>query len=262
MKTALFSLFILLHSGALFAQFDELYSGYYKSDNETEYCFLNKYSDEEFGYLGMTEDEKKVCSFAFALSTDNDAFGGYATKKGNGYVSAPNEYSPEITFVFKMAADGETRMVEITKKGGTKMVLTHYVPTIEDTYYDEEYSDSTAYGYYGYTDEEPTVGDLGMDIRSYSRSDGAELIMIFSEESVVFSIHVPARKSCSDVMIEGVFDSPNLVNETYIYTNEEQSYTLEAKATDSGWQMKCVKGECFDRKNKCGVWKEAFMLNN
>ncbi len=238
-----FSLFILLQSGSLFAQFEDRYVGYYKSDEES-YCYIAKYTEDDFGYLGLTEDQKKNCAFAFAVSFRNDEYAGgnCVVKKGSTYVAEATEYLPQLTFSFRSESD-TIRKVEITEKSsGKKTILTQYTPPVES--YDTEYTDSD---YYGYSDEEQPIGeeemefDSGLDIRGYSRSDGAELVMIFSEESVVFSVHVPPTKTCSEVMIEGVFDSPMLVDNAYTFTNQELAYTLEVKGTDTGWQLKCLK---------------------
>ena len=260
MKHTLLFLFAALQTGFLFAQFDENYFGYYKSPDETMFVYLNKYTVDEFGDMSMTAEQEKNCAFAFALATDVDAAGSFATKKGNVYVSEPNEYSAVYTFAFKMGSDG-IRSVEVTEKSGKKTLLTQYTPEIEGGYYDDEYVDDGSADDYGYYDEEAPIIE-SLDIRGYSRSDGAVLLMTFSEEAAVFSLHIPATKSCSEIIIEGVFDTPNLVNEAYTYTNVEQGYSLEFKAFDFGWQIKCLKGECPDKKGKCGIWKEAFILNN
>ena len=255
MKHTLLFLFAAFQTGFLFAQFDENYFGYYKSEDETTYCYLNKYSADEFGF-DLTEEQEKTCAFGFAFSNETDAAGSYAFKKGNVYVSEPNEYSPVYTFAFKTGSDG-IRTVEITNESGKKALLFQYTPDLETDYYDEEYADGGEYGYY---DEEPT--EEALNTLGYSRSDGAELVVTLSEENVFFNLRIPATKSCPDVIIEGAFDSPNLVNGAYTYTNTEVGYKLEFQPTDSGWQIKCASGECFDKKGKCGIWKEAFMLNN
>lgn len=256
-NTRLFFLFLL---GVLMpvlakAQFDEAYLGYYENEDATMYCFIATYNDEDYGFLELTEDQKKNCAFVFGCqnSTDLEAI-GIAMKKGSGYASVVTGEVPALNFVFKF--DGTSaRSIEITDKTGKKYLVNQL--DLETVYQDEEYSDEEMYT--PYTDEEMEY-DMGLDIRGYQRSDGASLSVIFAvESSCAFMLTIPATKSCPEIMIEGAFEEPFNEEGVYTYKDPEGNFVMKIKQGDGTMQFECVSGDCFDKKGKCGIWKEAFV---
>ncbi len=266
MKLKLILLFALFQTGLLFSQveqFDPNYLGAYRSEDDEIYFYI--YNLNESGRLDLTEEQRKNAVFIFTYQ-NRDAVGmSVAMKKGNGYVSVVNEDCPEFLFTFKNLDGVQT--IEITEKSGKKIGLTK---TVANLYYDDEESDL---GYEYIQDEENVspvlqdeeLGDEATDVsvavRTYVRSDGAELVAVFTEESLTIGLQIPAAKSCSEVLI--VDDVVRSGEEgMYIYNDPEGKFVLHLIESESTMQFVCVKGDCFDKKGTCGIWKEIFIIKN
>lgn len=259
MKLKLLLLFAVFQAGFSFAQFDNLNSGTYKTATAESYIYIYQISPEQIeDYPDLTPDQRKNVVFGFSFDSEDIVGASVAIQKGNTFVSVVNEYTPEYTFVFKTVDNLD--ILEVIDRSGKKILFEKMeVPAY---YYDDEtYSD-----YEGYSDEESgdvdSYGDEEMSealsLRGYSRSDGAELAVIFTDETFVFALHIPATKSCSEILLEGELVGGGEEG-LYVYNDPDGKFVLNLIEMENTMQFECAKGDCFDKKGKCGVWEEVFI---
>jgi hypothetical protein len=263
MKLKLLLLFAVFQAGFSFTQFDPNYYGSYKSEDEKTYFYI--YDMAESDRLDLTDAQRKNAVFLFSYQNLEAEGMSVAMKKGTGYVSLVNEYATEeFTFAFKNLDGVQT--LDITGKSGQKFALTKMV--VDPYYYDDEtYSD-----YEGYSDEES--GDVGYYydeetsddapyVFQFTRADKGELLLFMKNDSTSISLTIPATKSCPALELAGDLVQQEGSQTTYFYT-DPSGYKLKAemisKDENPGWKFTCVSGNCPDANNKCGIWKEEFML--
>jgi len=238
------------------AQLEADYYGLYVSEDGMSYFGIGEYVAENYEFLELTEQEKAQTQFVFSYQTEVDEGTFIAILKDKKYVSGKRTGIPAMTFAFSLEEDNRYLTVTNSTGGSSRFIQeTEMAPE----YYDEEYTDGEPYSDgEPYLDDE-AVEDIEVDIRAYSRSDGAELAVIFQEEGMnIFALHIPATKSCAEVMLEGIMTATNSSGQ-YTFTEEETGYVWNIYQSETGWRFECADGECYDKKGKCGVWKEAFV---
>ncbi len=235
------------------AQLEPEAFGLYVSEDGFNYFGISEYVEEYYGFLELTEQEKKLTQFVFSYQTETEEGVFIAVLKDRKFVSGKREGIPAFTFEFSME-EGD-RYLTVTNSGGGSSKFIQQTE-MDPSYYDEEYVDGDPYvDSEPYSDEEMAEE---VDIRAYSRSDGAELAVIFQEEMNIFALRVPATKGCAEVMLEGIMTATGESGK-YTYTEEETGYVWNIYETSNGWSFQCVQGDCYDKKSKCGIWKEAFV---
>lgn len=233
------------------AQLEEEYYGLYVSEDGMSYFGISVYDEENYGFMELTEQEKAQAQFVFSFQEATGEEGTFiGVLKDRKYVSGKREGIPAFTFGFSLE-EGNRYLTVTNSTGGSSKFIQE--TEVEPIYYDEEYTDGEPY------EDEEGMEDVEVDIRSYSRSDGAELAVIFQEEDMnIFALHIPASKTCSEVMLEGMMTATSTSGQ-YTFTEEETGYVWNIYQTSNGWSFQCFEGDCYDKKGKCGVWKEAFV---
>ncbi len=262
MKSTLLFLFAALQAGFLSAQFDENYIGKYKTDDGSIIFHILENGQEYSDLLTAEQRQYAVFVFIYEVNVVDDKFGA-AMKKGGNYVSCVTESLPQLTFVFR--SESGKQMLDVTEESGKKMTLSKMV---DPYYYDEEtYSDYEGYsdeesGDVDYYDDEETAEDLP-SVFQFTRADQGELLLFMKNDLISISLTIPATKSCPELEITGDLVQQEGSQNTYFYT-DPSGYKLKAemisKNDNSGWKFSCASGKCPDANNKCGMWKEEFML--
>jgi len=95
--------------------------------------------------------------------------------------------------------------------------------------------------------------------RKFERSDGAELNILYEfGKPAILMVYVPLTgvaegEENAIVIIEHLEKTRK---REYLIKFEGNTWkVLEAK---DSWSMECVEGDCFDKDNRKGIWKEAF----
>ncbi len=233
----------------LYAQtdpFDPVYFGQYKTENDAVFYSFNEYEGDLDQYL--TKEQKKNVVFFFSCQNTKETFAGVAMRVGNTYKSQIiKEITPEVTFAFNSENDLPT--VVVTDKSGQKVALTKIDFT---TYFDEE-------DISGNPEDVRMYSQIGLELNYYENGKVAMYVTFKSgiPHSVSMIFDSPDPDDDEVIILEGILETTETPNQ-FIFNDETSGNRWKVYEIGPDFSFECIEGDCYDKNEKSGLWKEPF----